>query len=81
METIGTAEAKNRLSECIEAVKAGQEFVITSHGKPVAKLVPYALDPEKIKNAREFVEWVEANRSGNALRGLSVKDLIEEGRR
>ena len=41
---VGTYEAKTRLSELIKALKTEKEIVITSSGKPVAKLVPYEGD-------------------------------------
>lgn len=34
--------AKNRLSALIDQVEAGEDQVITRHGKPVAVVVPYA---------------------------------------
>lgn len=40
MITIGTFEAKNRLSELLDKVEQGEEVVITRHGKPVARLAP-----------------------------------------
>jgi len=38
----GVAELKARLSRYLERVKAGQEVLVTDHGRPVAKLVPIA---------------------------------------
>ena len=35
---VSTAEAKNRLPELIRAVEAGEQVVITRHGRPVAQL-------------------------------------------
>ena len=43
MRTIGAFEAKNRLSELLQAVENGDEVTITRHGRPVARLVP--VDP------------------------------------
>lgn len=40
MRSIAIAEAKNRLSELIAAAEAGEEIVITRHGKPAVRLVP-----------------------------------------
>lgn len=37
---VNVLEAKNRLSELIRAVQAGQEVIIARRGKPVARLVP-----------------------------------------
>ena len=37
---VSTAEAKNRLPQLIRAVEAGEEVIITRHGRPVARLAP-----------------------------------------
>lgn len=79
MVTIGAFEAKNRLSELLDAAENGAEIVITKHGRPVAKLVPVeAFDRAK---AREAAEWLMAFRKKHPLRGLKIKDLINEGRK
>jgi prevent-host-death family protein len=38
----GVAELKASLSRYLARVKAGQEVLVTDHGRPVAKLVPVA---------------------------------------
>ena len=40
MKEIGAFEAKNTLSALLDLVEAGEEVIITRHGKPVARLVP-----------------------------------------
>jgi prevent-host-death family protein len=40
MATVNLAEAKARLSELLDKVEAGEEVVITRHGRPVANLSP-----------------------------------------
>ena len=47
---VSTAEAKNRLPALIRAVEAGEQVVITRHGKPVAQLAP----PPKEKRRVQF---------------------------
>jgi prevent-host-death family protein len=37
---ISAADANREFSKLLGRVRAGQSFVITSHGKPVARLVP-----------------------------------------
>lgn len=37
---VSLTDAKDRLPELIRAVQAGQDVVITQHGKPVAQLTP-----------------------------------------
>ena len=45
MRTVSLAEAKAHLSELINTVEAGEEIVITRHGRAVARVSP----PEKVK--------------------------------
>lgn len=78
MLQIGAYEAKTRLSQLIDEAAKGEEIIITKHGVPVAALVPVAgprqLDPKAaIAAIKEF-------RRGRQLAGLSLREMIEEGR-
>lgn len=44
---IGVAELKARLSAYLDKVKAGEEVIVTEHGRPVARLVPVFSDAEQ----------------------------------
>jgi prevent-host-death family protein len=81
METVGSFDAKTHLPQLLERVARGEEFTITKHGKPVARLVP--TQPAKAKpDVRVAVEAMKKFRKGRTLGGgLTVRDLIEEGRR
>lgn len=48
-ETIGTLEAKTRLSELLKNVQEGASYQITKHGKPVAELRPVSDPSRKLK--------------------------------
>jgi prevent-host-death family protein len=39
-KTITLRDANQTFARCIRAVEAGEEYVITRNGRPVAKLVP-----------------------------------------
>jgi len=39
-ETISAAEANRKFSLLLRGVRAGRRYVVTSHGRPVARLVP-----------------------------------------
>jgi len=79
MKTIGAFEAKNRLSELLDAAETGEEVMITKHGRPVAKLVPVAkFDRDR---AREAAEWLMRTRKERSLGGLSIVEMIREGRK
>jgi prevent-host-death family protein len=41
MSEIGAFEAKNTLGSLLDRVQSGEEIVITRHGRPAARLVPY----------------------------------------
>ncbi len=80
MELVGWFEAKTHLSELLERVSNGEEFTITKHGKAVARLVP--MPEAKAKpDVRAAVEAMKAFRAGRSLGGLSIREMIEEGRR
>jgi prevent-host-death family protein len=81
MESVGSFEAKTHLPQLLERVAKGEEFTITKHGKPVARLVPATAAKPK-PDVRAAVEAMKQFRKGRTLgEGLTVRDLIEEGRR
>ena len=78
MLQVGAYEAKTRLSQLIDEAAKGEEIIITKHGVPVAALVPIAgprqLDPPAaIAAIKDF-------RRRHRLAGLSLREMIEEGR-
>lgn len=79
MRTIGAFEAKTHLSRLLDDVEQGEEIVITKHGRPVARLVPP--QPRNESSGEAPVAWLKAFRRGRRLGDLSLKALIEEGRR
>lgn len=57
-------EAKNRLSQLIKSVQAGEEVVIANRGEPVARLVPAGKPPgaaSGIGSARAILGWLESH--------------------
>jgi len=80
MNDIALFEAKNRLSELINRVEAGEEITITRRGKAVARLVAPAHE-EAGQRARDAIAAVKASRRGVSLGRLKSRDLILEGRR
>lgn len=77
MNEIGAFQAKNTLGSLLDRVERGEEITITRHGKPVARLVPaQRQDMDRAREAAERIKnWKRAD-----LKGLKIKDLIEEGR-
>ena len=79
MRTVGLCEAREKLSELVECVSTGEQIGITRRGKLVAVLVPARCDVDlravfaRIERIRKRVKPLP--------KGMTIKDLIEEGRR
>jgi prevent-host-death family protein len=81
MESVGSFEAKTHLAQLLDRVAQGEEFTITKHGKPVARLVP-AIAAKPKPDVRQAIEELKAFSKGNTLgEGITIRDLIEDGRR
>jgi prevent-host-death family protein len=79
MVTVGAFEAKTHLSTLLDRAAAGEEVVITKHGKPVARLVGVQhIDRARVSAAFEKLKTL---RKGTTLGELSWKELRDEGRR
>ncbi|MDF5727396.1 MAG: type II toxin-antitoxin system prevent-host-death family antitoxin [Rhizonema sp. PD38] len=79
MESIGSYEAKTHLPALLERVSKGEEFVITRHGVPIARLVP--IEQDRQRDVMAVIEELKKFRLGHTLEGISVRDMINEGRR
>ena len=51
-KAISAADANRRFSELLRTVKAGRSVIVTSHGKPVAKIAPLTEDARTMEKAR-----------------------------
>jgi prevent-host-death family protein len=79
MDTVGTYEAKTHLAEILGRVAAGERITILKHGVPVAILHPP--DPSKSTPTREVIAQLRQFRVGRRLDGVTVREMMEEGRR
>jgi prevent-host-death family protein len=85
---VGTRELKNRLSQYLRRVKAGETLVITEHGRPVGQIFPIQsgeADQLKMLTAANLVEWNGSSlppyqpQAVNTGKGL-ISDLVVEQR-
>ncbi len=81
MFTVGTYEAKTRLSELLQRVAAGEKIAITRHGEAIAHLIPPSRQTAPSKAFTASVARWRRTRKNVKLKGCSVRDLINEGRR
>lgn len=74
MSAVNVAVAKAQLSELINKVEAGEEVVITRHGRPVARMVPATplKQPVPLKRLAELRKQLPPRKgsSAQALREL-----------
>lgn len=79
METVGSFDAKTHLSALLDRVAQGERITITKRGVPVAMLVPIAVPPKASRE--EVIRQLKEFGKGRSLGGLTIRQLIEEGRR
>ena len=51
-KAVSAANANRRFSELLRTVKSGRSVLVTSHGKPVARIVPVVEEPRAADEAR-----------------------------
>ena len=77
--SVPLAEAKSKLSELVDRVSRGEEFVITRHGAGIARLVPV-----KRPSREDVGDAIAQMRASRPRRHASSAELLEwrkEGRR
>jgi prevent-host-death family protein len=85
MNSITAFEAKTRLGRLLDRVQAGEELLITRHGRPIARIIPMlqndsadSLD-RALKAFREIRESLKAK--GVKISSKEIRQWIREGRR
>jgi prevent-host-death family protein len=78
MRKVGLFEAKQKLSELVERASRGERIGITRRGKLAAQIVPAQ---EEVDIKEIFAGMERIRKRAKPLRGVTIKDLIEEGRR
>ncbi len=79
MRRIGSYEAKTHLSRLLDEVVAGEAITITKHGVAIAVLGPAS--PQPARTVHEAIAGLRDFRRTHPLSGLSLRELIDEGRR
>jgi prevent-host-death family protein len=68
-EAVSAAAANRKFSQLLRAVRDGHRYVVTSHGKPVARIVPVGRHDEVALGARAAL-----------LARLRAEKVVEIGR-
>jgi prevent-host-death family protein len=78
MQTVGIFEAKTHFSEIMARVAKGSEFVVTRHGRPLAKITrASASDQALIDRSIDGI----LNLSRGDVSRKEIFELIREGRK
>ena len=79
MRRIGAYEAKTHLPRLLDEVARGEIITITKHGVPVAVLGPPSTRSSTA--AADVITGLRAFRKQHQLREVTIRELIDEGRR
>ena len=79
MFEIGVFEARTRLPRLLRRVEAGERFIITRHGHPVAELIPFRhRDSARVRSA---IDSLKAFQETHSLGGVPMRLIVEEASR
>ena len=68
-KAVSAADANRNFSHLLRQVREGRSYVVTAHGKPVAKIVPFTTDDRVVARARAAL-----------LERLSGEPVVDAGR-
>jgi len=78
-KTVSAADANRRFSELLRTIRRGRSVLVTSHGKPVARIVPAAEGDRAQRAARSaLLTRLRAERIGTIGR-WQRDELYEDG--
>jgi len=77
MSQVGVYEAKTHLPRLLEKVEGGERITITRHGHSVAVLQPVDGSGNSIG---DVINEIKQFRLGKKLQGISIREMIEDGR-
>ncbi len=79
-KAVSAADANRRFSELLRTVKTGRSVVVTSHGKPVARISPAGGNDRAVEGARTALfARLRGQRVVNA--GRWTRDELYDGAR
>jgi prevent-host-death family protein len=78
MTTIGAYEAKTHFSKLVECVARGEPIIITRHGIPVMTMQPVSNNPKM--TSEKVIAGIKTFRKERRLEGLTIREMIEDGR-
>ena len=77
---ISAADANREFSAMLRQVRRGHTFVVTSHGRPVARIVPFAAGERIATTARDTLFTRLARARVKSIGRWTRDELYEDGR-
>lgn len=77
-ETITTTEANRRFPELMRQVGQGKSFVVTSHGRSIARITPMLVDPVEREAARKALMEHLARQKPTPIEPWTRAELYED---
>ena len=68
-KAVSAAEANRKFSHVLRNVRAGHSYVVTSHGRPVAKIIPFETLDRAVARGRKAL-----------FDRLSAESIVDVGR-
>ncbi len=81
MGSVGAYEAKTHMARILRRVAKGERVALTRYGVTVAVIQPAEGPEDSAPGIEEIIRAIKAFRKGHRLDGLSLRELIDEGRR
>jgi len=75
---VGTRELKNKLSEYLRRVKAGETIIVTEHGKTIGQIIP--IKPTVEERLQAMVSAGQAEWNGQKLKSYHPR-AVNKGSR
>jgi prevent-host-death family protein len=79
-KAVSAAEANRNFSQLLQGVRRGRVYIVTSHGKPVARLSPAAEDGEAEAAARAALLGRLRKQRAVAIGRWTRDELYEDAR-
>ena len=76
MSRYSVAETKNSLSSLLDKAAAGEEVIITRHGRPIAEIKPLPAQPVRSRGD-SYARLVAARNEGPSI-GITSVELLNE---
>lgn len=79
MTVVKISDAASMLSELVRRAASGEEVLLAHNGQTIARLSAIGVD-ESAEKHRAAIDRLKNLSEGQSLGGLSIKDLLSEGR-